>query len=286
MSTSRDRFAVIEPRTLPGDEGNLPAAPRAVAASIPRRNRPLLRIFIALVAGLVAAAVVYQVCSSLPVKYESSATLRVRAPGGAGSSDNVLAANELASQYAQYVKSAGVINPAAERTGVPAGELRDAVTAGTAGDQNVLNIKVSADTPEAARTQANAVSAAFIRFVRRVEQSDRDAVIAQIDQQLEPIEEDIARERRALDRLARDDSTSSQSLAATRQTLLQSLLTQRDRLQAQSIEVSSRLPAVETLSPAGLGSKSSPKPGLYAAIAFLVVFLVVADGLRRWRRLG
>jgi capsular polysaccharide biosynthesis protein len=257
-----------------------------VAASIPRRNRPILRLLIALVAGIAAAAVVYQVCTSLPVHYESSASLRVRAPGGAGSSDNVLAANELASQYAQYVRSAGVINPAAERAGVSPGVLRDAVTAGTAGDQNVLSIKVRADTPETSRTQANAVSASFIRFVRRVEQDDRRAVVQQIDAQLKPIDADIARERRALDRLARDETTTSQSLASTRQTLLQSLLTQRERLVAQSIDVSSQLPAVETLSPAGLGAKSSPKPGLYAAIAFLVVFLVVADGLRRWRRLG
>jgi uncharacterized protein involved in exopolysaccharide biosynthesis len=285
MSTSRDRFAVIEPPTLSGEEGNLPAQ-RSVAASIPRRNRPLLRLFIALVVALVAAAAVYQIGTTLPVSYESSASLRVRAPGGAGSSDSVLAANELASQYAQYVKTDDVIKPASERAGVSPGELRDSVSAGTAGDQNVLSIKVRASTPEAARTQANAVSAAFVRFVRRVEESDRKAVVAQIDEQLKPVDDDIARERRALDRLARDDSVTSQSLASTRQTLLQSLLTQRERLLAQSVDVSSQLPAVDTLSPANLGAKTSPRPALYAAIAFLVVFLVVADGLRRWRRLG
>ena len=285
MSTSRERFAVIEPRTLPSDEGNLPA-PRAVAASIPRRNRPFLRIFIALVVALVAAAAVYFVAASLPVSYESSASLRVRAPGGTGSSDNVLAANELASQYAQYVRSDGVIRPAAARAGIDSGLLREAVTAGTAGDQNVLNIKVRADDPEASRLQANAVSGAFVRFVRKTEDADREAAVDQIDEQMKPIDEDIAKERRALDRLARDDSVASQSLASTRQSLLQSLLSQRERLLAQGIETTSQLPAVETLSPAALGTKSSPKPGLYAAIALLVVFLVVADGLRRWRRLG
>jgi capsular polysaccharide biosynthesis protein len=241
---------------------------------------------VALVLAAIAAAAVYAVGSSLPVSYESSAALRVRAPGGSGSSDNVLAANELASQYAQYVRSAGVMGPAAKRVGMPPGELRNAINAGTASDQNVLEIKASADDAQAARLRANAVSAAFIRFVRTLEESDRKAVADRIDERLKPIDKDIAKERQELDRLARQDSVASQSLASTRQSLLQSLLNQRERLLSESIDASSQLAAVETLSPAQLGTKSSPKPGLYAAIAFLVVFLVVADGLRRWRRLG
>jgi capsular polysaccharide biosynthesis protein len=283
MSTSRDRFAVIQPR--PDEGSNLPA-PRAVAASIPRRNRPVLRVVIAFVLALIAAAAVYQVGTSLPAKYESTSSLRVRAPAGAASSEDVLAANELAAQYAQYVKTDGVLGPAAQRAGVSAGELRDSVDAATAGDQNVLTVTARADTPEDARLRANAVSAAFVRFVRRVEQDDRKEAVEQIDEQLEPLDADIARERRALDRLAGDESASAQSRASTRQTVLQSLLTQRERLVAQSIDVSARLPSVDTLSPAALGTKSAPKPALYAGIAFLIVFLVTADGLRRWRRLG
>ena len=253
---------------------------------MPRRNRPFLRLLVAFVVALIAAAIVYQVSSGLPVTYESSASLRVRAPGGATSSDNVLAANELASQYAQYVRSDGVIRPAAQRLGISDADLSAAVSAGTAGDQNVLNVKVTADDPAEARARANAVSASFIRFVRKVESDDRKAVLSQIDAQMKPIDRDIAAERRAIDRFARDDSVTSQSLATTRQSILQSLLTQRERLLSQSIDAASQLPAVETLSPAALGTKSQPKPLLYAGIAFIIVFLVVADGLRRWRRLG
>jgi capsular polysaccharide biosynthesis protein len=238
------------------------------------------------VIALIAAGIVYQLSTMLPAKYESSASLRVRAPGGSSSSDNVLAANELASQYAEYVRSDGVIRPAARRAGVSTSELSSNVSAGTAGDQNVLTIKVTADEPGAARLQANAVAAAFVRFVREVEASDREAAIAQIDEQMKPLDADIARERRALDRLAEEDSTSAEVRASTRQSVLTSLLNQRERLLAQSVETASQLPAVETLSPAALGEKSQPKPVLYAGIAFLVVFLVVADGLRRWRRLG
>lgn len=289
MSTSSDRFAVISPRTVQGDEGDLPAPTGdAGQAADPkqRRNRPLLRILIALVCAAIAAAVVYEVGQTLPVHYESSAALRVRAPGGSGGSDNVLAANELASQYAQYVRTNGVIRPAAQRAGVSPGALHDAVSAATSGDQNVLSIKVRASTADAARLQANAVSASFVRFVRRTEESDRKEVLDRIDEQLKPINDDISKERDAIDSLAGSDSAVDQSRVSTHQTLLSSLLTQRDRLTSQGIDLSSQLPAVETLSPAGPGAKSAPKPGLYAALAFLVVFLVVADGLRRWRRLG
>ena len=233
-----------------------------------------------LLAAIAAAGIAIGVSALIPPTYQASATIRVAAQAGQGNAqDAVQASNDLAGQYAQLVNSSPIIKAASARANVAPSALVSSISAGTVADQNLIKIDANARNPAVAVRRANAVASAAAVYIRKVNESQAGSYGQSVRRLLAPIDRDIAKARREVDAAdTRSRGHSSSAAVASRQAVLASLLAQRQQVLASVAQsTAGSQPSVQVFARADAGSKTWPKPVLYAVVAFVVVALAAAQ---------
>nr|WP_042177673.1 hypothetical protein [Kibdelosporangium sp. MJ126-NF4]CEL12753.1 Tyrosine-protein kinase EpsD [Kibdelosporangium sp. MJ126-NF4]CTQ93513.1 Tyrosine-protein kinase EpsD (EC 2.7.1.112) [Kibdelosporangium sp. MJ126-NF4] len=105
--------------------------------------------------------------------YTSSSQVLMTGQSDPAQPDTAYASNQYVNQrmttYAQIATSAQVTGPAAQVLGTDPGTLESQITATVAGDTTVLSLQVKGATPEAARSNAVAVTQSFINAITKLE---------------------------------------------------------------------------------------------------------------------
>jgi capsular polysaccharide biosynthesis protein len=231
--------------------------------------------FVRLAAAVVAAALVaggvYVVSAAAPATYESSSTVRVSVQAPTGSTDqSVIASNDLASQYAQVVSADRVLRAARRRLTSTDADLSGEVSAGTVAAQNLIRLTVKGTNPGQAERRAAAVTQAFVAYLNRLSAEISERYAASVNEKLAPVDANIADARKALETGTPDAQRNAASILA-------GLLVQRQQVLSSVAQSSAATrPSIQRVTNAGTASKVSPKPKLYAAIAFAIVLLLLA----------
>jgi hypothetical protein len=231
--------------------------------------------------AVAVAALVYVVSSLLPATYQASATVLVTVRATSGISDpTVTAANDLASQYAQLVATTPVIDAADKTLGTALST--SSITAGTVNAENLIKINATSSTAARANASVNAVAQAFVAYVGRISAAQAADYVKLVTTNLAPLQALItaASQQQA-------SGTAAQQAQAT--ALLTTLVGEKQQVLGAAVQSSAAtLPDVQLVSPGDGGSKTSPRPQLYALIAFIVVLLLLGRvlfvaGVRRSR---
>jgi len=264
-----------------------PEPPAPAWAPSPRAPAEITRLWwwtrgrtVVLVA-IAAAVVVYVASSLLPATYQASATVLVTVSATSGISDpTVTAANDLASQDAQLVATAPVID-AADKT-LDTALSPSSVSAGTVNAENLIKINATGPTAAQANASVNAVARAFVAYVSQISTSQAADYVKLVTANLAPLANLIT--------TARQQQTSGTPVQQAQATaLLTTLVGVRQQVLGAAVQSSAAtLPDVLLVSPGDGGSKTSPRPQLYALIAFGVVLLLLGRllfvvGVRRTR---
>jgi capsular polysaccharide biosynthesis protein len=229
--------------------------------------------------------------------YSSSADVVITAHTVSGGlSDAITASNNLASQYAQLADSPPVLARASRDLPDGGHGLAAATSAGTVSDQNLVRVTATAGTPRLAQRRANAVSNAFVVHINAVNADAAAQLRSSVERQLNSSQQAIAKAEASVAAATRNALAARKSripglssVLAARQSLLASLITQRQSilsdLDQSSVEAQ---PSVRVSAVAGLGTQIQPKPVLYAGVAAVVTALAAGQVLVlvRLRRRG
>jgi capsular polysaccharide biosynthesis protein len=270
-TTTRDRPGL----RLPGDPGD--GLRSATEIGRPDRGAVLRRWWwlVALIA-VIAGALTYAISRVVPPQFSSSATASVNVTG-ADPSQNSTAANNIASQYAQYVNAQRVIESASiNLSGPDARGLSLAVSGGTVAGQNVVQVKAVGSSAGQAERRASAVMSALTAYVDRLSSQQSSSYTKSALGDLGPINREIRQVTRQLSKESGQAVTSSRSV--TLQQTLSTLVAQRS---AATVTIAQNAtggkPSLVPLASAGAGSQVAPRPTLYAAIAFLLALIVASQ---------
>lgn len=241
-----------------------------------------------LLVALIAAGTTYAVSRYVVAPtYSSSATVTVTAHTlSGGLSDTITASNDLASQYAQLATASAVLERAGRQLSAGSRGLGSAVSAGTIANQNLIQIRASASSPELARARANAVASSFVAVQTAANAVGADRLIRLLQRRLRATDRAIADARQQVQSALQTSATSPRSNAAAansvlaaKESLLTALLTQQQAITTDAAEAAVQAqPTLGISTPAALGSQTQPKPVLYALLALLVGALVAAQG--------
>lgn len=266
------------------------------AAGVIWRRLPWIVMF----AALVAAAAFYG-ARLFPSTYSSSATVQVSLQQSAGvPNETLIAANQLAAQYAQLATSNVVLNAAAADLHVQASSLDGAVSASPVGQVNLISVSSTGATPSESRKRADAVAKAFTanliatnrrRSATFMRQATAPTVAA--NRQIAKIQAAIAESTRALaGPMTVNARSSTLAILSGQQQTLASLLSQRSQVLSRLAEEAALgRPTITVIKAAGPGGRTQPKPLVYAIVGGVAGFIVAAQlfilaAQRRQRRLA
>jgi capsular polysaccharide biosynthesis protein len=222
----------------------------------PRASLSIRGLMLSLFISVVAALVAYGVGHALSKTYQASGTLRVAAPTQSGISDpNVTAANDLASQYAPLVGENPVAALAAKHLRVTAQSLKNKLSGSTVSAQNILQVTATAASAGKAESIAAAGVRATQQYLGHVTSVVNDQYVKQLQTKIKatPV---VTRSGVSAD--------ASVQIANTRAVALYDAL--RDAAGNQ--------PTFQIVNLTGSASVVSPKPKLYALVAFVIVLLI------------
>jgi uncharacterized protein involved in exopolysaccharide biosynthesis len=248
--------------------GSASAPPSPTAGQVLAR-----RWWVVLLAAAVVGVATYLISSRLPARYSSSATAAVQVSGSDPNS-TTQAANTMASQFAQQVTAQSVLAAASRALHVSVSELNTSVSGGVVGDQNLITIQASGDSPQAAEQRASTVTADFIKYVAYQGALQRQTYEKNSQQQLAPINAEIQQVTQQLDHFGPGQVTSARYLAL--QSTNSTLLAERAAALASIAQTGSGgYPSITLVSPAGTGTIVAPQPKLYAIIGFILALIIV-----------
>jgi hypothetical protein len=262
--------------TAPGlPETTPPFADPFTGWSPPRQGRKIaLRVLIVIAFALVAAVATYGVSKAISPTYGSSTQLLVDVNEANGLGvDAISAANQLTAQYAQLVPSDAVLAAPAAKLGMSVGDLRNAISAGTVSQENLLQINANGPSASAAQRRAATVTSDFMSFVTQSNTAQLHSYISSVSSQLQAVNDDYARLAARLRKARGAEAAYIQGelgALATQQQSLQSQLTQR---------AAAGVPNVQLVRPAGSGTQVAPRPTLYAVVALLVAGFIAAQAV-------
>ena len=232
--------------------------------------------------------------------YGSSAVIQVTMQQTSGApNETLLAANELAAQYAQLATTSAVLEAASKTIDESAGDLGHSVSAGTVSQLNLVKVSATGSSPSQSQLRANAAAAALTAAILRSNASKADAFmrkatgpLAGSSKQIDDLEAAIARSTTDLANATTvGERVKAQTVLMGQQATLTALTSQRtSTLNALAVDAALAQPAVVVVSRAGPGTRTRPSPLIYALIAALVGGIVVsqlfvlADSLRRAQR--
>ena len=243
--------------------------------SPPRQGRKIaLRVLIVVVFALVAAGATYAVSKAVAPTYSSSTQLLVNVNEANGLGvDAISAANQLTAQYAQLVPSDAVLAAPAAKLGMSVGDLRNAISAGTVSQVNLMTISAQGPSASAAQQRAATVTSDFISFVTQSNSAQLHSYVTTVSSQLQAVNSDYARLAARLRRARGAEAGYIQGelgALATQQQSLQNQLTQR---------AAAGVPHVQLVRSAGGGTQVAPQPTLYAIVALLVAGFIAAQAV-------
>jgi hypothetical protein len=219
--------------------------------------------------------------------YSAGARLQVSVQQTAGvPNETLLAANELAAQYAQLASSNSVLERAARSLDISPGSLSGNVTGTPVSQLNLIDISVTADSPGEAARRANAVATALARQIRVTNASQAKAFIARATKPLAATNSEIARVQAQVDEAAASLSTAKTANERSRnalvlsgsQSLLAQLLTQRNTTMAQlAADAALGQPTITQVTHASGGSRTQPSPEVFAGAGFLAGAIVAGQ---------
>jgi capsular polysaccharide biosynthesis protein len=215
-----------------------------------------------LVISLIAAAAAYEIGHHLTATYAASGTIRVAISAQNGVSDpNVLAQNDLATQYAQLVNSPSVEQLAAKQLGVPVANLSGTLSGSTVDAQNLLQVSATGATPAEAESRARAGVEAVTAYLTHATQQQAAQYLARLQHYVNTQIPD-----------------PYPGLSTKRVTQLRDNLV---GIRAQFFgegarDASGDRPTLQVVDPGGSASETAPKPKLYALVAFVVALIVTA----------
>jgi uncharacterized protein involved in exopolysaccharide biosynthesis len=250
-------------------------------------------------AALVAAAAFFG-ARLFPSTYSSSATVQVALQQSTGvPNETLIAANQLAAQYAQLATSNVVLQAAAADLHVPTSSLDGAVSASPVGQVNLISVSSTGTTPVESRKRADAVARALTANLiatnrRRANTFMRTATAptAAANRQIASLQAAIADGTKALaGPLSVDARSSALAILSGQQQTLASLLSQRSQVLSRLAEEAALgRPTIVVVKAAGPGGRTQPAPLVYAVVGGIVGFIVAAQlfilaAQRRQRRL-
>jgi len=253
---------------------------------VPDAGRPQLiwRARFAIVGvSVVLAAATYVISALLPGTYSASSDVLVSSTSAQTSVDAVNGANDLATQYAQFARTAVVMNDAAGRAGISSSKLTADTTAATVANTNIVRITVKSGSSAEAGRGALAVS---------------DALVAQTQKMLSPAARTNQVQLDNLDKLLSQTKSDVTKLsnaladAAPGSSRAQSINTQLNNAQQQVTALALKridLLGQDTRSTTGIGvqlsgltpqptaAKVAPRPTLYALVALIAGLVLTTE---------
>ena len=226
----------------------------------------ILAALLCLIVSVAVAAGAYLIGHSLHPVYQSSGTIRVAVPSQGGIGDpQVTASNDLATQYAQLVGSAPVEALTAKSLSVTPSSLDGKLSGGTVAAQNLVQVSATASSKAVAQQRATAAVRAtqvYLTGITRLQGAEYTAALRRgilADQLPGWISKGLPSGRKGL-----SASQLANAVAGQRaQTLTQGV---RD--------AAGNEPTFQVVDTATGASQTSPKPSLYALVAFVVALLI------------
>lgn len=242
------------------------------------------RWVVALLAALICASATYLASLFVPPTFESTVLLRVTTGAtSTGSSDGVLAANQLAAQYSQLVLSSGVLERTAALTGETVSKLSGALSGSVQANQNIVTITATAGSATRADALSAAAGEALAEYVlstlvdpggdvmraqlTELQESLAAARTDAVDASAVLLESEVTSPERTLGQLQYNAAASLISNLSSRERELRADLEIREAEQAV---------AVTPLGSPNGPQTTSPRPTLYALVAFVVTLLIAA----------
>lgn len=271
-----------------------PWYPRPTAAVIIWKQK----FWILLFAILVGVGTYYGARIPSP-SYGSSAVVEVTLQTSGAQNETLLAANQLAAQYAQLATTSAVLEAAARSIKVSPGDLANSVSASTVSQLNLVKVSATGSSPSQSQVRANAAARALTASIlggnaQKAAAFMRKAAgpLTGAGKQIAKLDADIARTTRALATATTvNGRLRAQSVLAGLQATLTALTSQQSgAMSSLAVDAALGQPAVSVVSRAGPGSRTRPSPLIYALIGGLAGAIVVsqifvlADSLRRAQR--
>jgi uncharacterized protein involved in exopolysaccharide biosynthesis len=139
----------------------------------------------------------------------------------------------------------------------------------------LINIQANGISPKQAQQRAAVVTGAFIRYIAYQAATQSKAYDANSTQQLAPLNDQIAKVTKEINRFGPGQQASSRYLSL--QQSESTLLAERAVALANIAQTGvGGHPSVSLVNYAGPGGQTAPKPKLYAIVAFILGLLIVA----------
>lgn len=224
---------------------------------------------VCVVVSIAIGALAYVVGTLLPSTYQSNGLIRVAVPSQQGISDPVVtAANDTASQYAVLASSAPVQAAAASKLGVPASTLDGAISGSTVSAQNIVQVTATGHSAAVAQARAAAASAALANYVTGLNSAAGNRYVSQA-------EDGLGRLNQTLQAITGRLGSDRPARRAADMLMIETLTSERDQLLGQiSRDAASNQPTLQVVAYSSSPTLSSPKPKLYAVVAFVVALIV------------
>jgi capsular polysaccharide biosynthesis protein len=231
--------------------------------------------------------------------YGSSAVIEVTMQTSGAQNDTLLAANQLAAQYAQLATTSAVLTEAAASIKASPGDLASSITASTVSQLNLVKVSASGSSPAESQARANAAARVLTNTILRSNARKAKEFLRKAEgpltgssKQIAKLEAEIAQSTFALATATTvNGRTRAQTVLTGQQALLTALTSQQNgAMSALAVDAALGQPAVSIVSHAGPGSRTRPSPLIYALIGGLAGAIVVsqlfvlADSLRRAQR--
>jgi capsular polysaccharide biosynthesis protein len=219
--------------------------------------------------SVVVAAAVFVVSHRVPATYQSTADFRVTVPNQQGVNDSVVtAANDIASQYAQLTSAAPVLAGAAATLRVPVATLSGEISGGTVNAENLVQVTASGASPAVAQSRAQAIVVAMVNYIDSIDAQQASMYSANAAKLLPSLDQELAGLTKML-------SGASASAKATHSGAVATLLEQRQQLlDTLATSAAAGEPTLQIVSTGTGASQVTPRPSLYALIAFVVALLI------------
>jgi capsular polysaccharide biosynthesis protein len=249
--------AIQEREAVAGPE---PQPPKASSRGLIGPIRIVAAVACLAVSAL-AAAIAYGVGNQLHAVYQASGTIRIAIPSQNGISDpNVTAANDLATQYAQLVSSDQVKTQTAQALSVAPNTLNGKLSGGTIAAQNLIQVTASGDSAAQAHDRATAAVVVVQNFLASVTAQQNGQYLATV--------------RKALGKPPRVSAPPNSPPGAAAQAALSQATARQQVIDQTARDAAGNQPDFQVVDAAGSATQTSPKPKLYALVAFVVALLI------------
>lgn len=254
--------------TEPAQQGSLHFPPEPGAPG----RRTFEHVAFVVIVALAAAVITYVVASVVPATYKASSQLRMTVNGSSGlGQDAVTGGNSLAAQVVQLAPSDAVLSGPATRLGMSVGKLRDALTAGTIAQQNIVQVSTTGSSEAQAEQRASTVTSALIAYLQRDSSRQVQSYTSSVSGAIGAMDGQIAQ-------LAHPKGRTTPFQESILQGEVGAVAAQIEALRGQMAQhVAASVPVIQEIQSPTSASKVAPRPTLYAIVALLVAGVIAVQ---------